>query len=116
MPLDNYFLRSVINFCTLLHIHNEHFSVYDLTVFMTFSLQKYYFDLIDWWCIVQELAYGGWVAPNIYYLGYAGVVDVNGVRIGGLSGIYKVIKKSTLYTVQCTYLSESKSQLPELKE
>lgn len=35
---------------------------------------------------LQELPYGGWVAPNIYYLGYAGVVNVNGLRIGGLSG------------------------------
>lgn len=35
---------------------------------------------------MQELPYGGWVAPNIYYMGYAGCVQVNGVRIAGLSG------------------------------
>lgn len=37
---------------------------------------------------LQELTYGGWLAPSIYYLGYAGVVTVAGVRIAGISGIY----------------------------
>ncbi|TFK37734.1 lariat debranching enzyme, C-terminal domain-containing protein [Crucibulum laeve] len=36
-----------------------------------------------------ELYHGGWVAPNIYFLGHAGCVQVNGVRIAGSSGIYK---------------------------
>ena len=36
-----------------------------------------------------ELYHGGWLAPNMYYLGAAGSVRVNGVRIAGASGIYK---------------------------
>lgn len=36
-----------------------------------------------------ELYHGGWLAPNIYYLGAAGSVIVNGLRISGASGIYK---------------------------
>ncbi|KAG5447434.1 lariat debranching enzyme [Clonorchis sinensis] len=38
---------------------------------------------------LQELPYGGWVAPNIWYMGYAGVFQFGGLRIAGLSGIYK---------------------------
>ncbi|TMW60687.1 hypothetical protein Poli38472_000729 [Pythium oligandrum] len=37
---------------------------------------------------LRELYYGGWVAPNIFYLGVAGVINVGGLRIAGLSGIY----------------------------
>ncbi|KAK6338081.1 hypothetical protein TWF696_001551 [Orbilia brochopaga] len=37
---------------------------------------------------LYELSLGGWVAPNIYYLGNTGVVNINGIRIAGVSGIY----------------------------
>ena len=36
-----------------------------------------------------ELYHGGWLATNIYYLGAAGSVIVDGLRIVGSSGIYK---------------------------
>ncbi|KAJ1532722.1 lariat debranching enzyme [Nowakowskiella sp. JEL0078] len=38
---------------------------------------------------LMELFHGGWVAPNIYYLGTAGVINFGPLRIGGVSGIYK---------------------------
>ena len=44
----------------------------------------------------QELPFGGWLCPRVYYLGHCGVVDIidepSGevvLTVGGLSGIYK---------------------------
>lgn len=36
-----------------------------------------------------ELYYGGWVAPNIYYMGAANVLRIGPLRIAGMSGIWK---------------------------
>jgi lariat debranching enzyme len=36
-----------------------------------------------------ELHYGGWVAPNIYYLGAANTIRFGPLRISGMSGIWK---------------------------
>lgn len=38
---------------------------------------------------LMELYYGGWVAPNIYYMGAANVLQLGPLRIAGLSGIWK---------------------------
>jgi lariat debranching enzyme len=35
-----------------------------------------------------ELYYGGWVAHNIYFMGYSNVINVGDLRIVGISGIY----------------------------
>ena len=37
--------------------------------------------------VLQSLYYGGFVAPNIYFLGFAGVVDFGFLRLCGVSGI-----------------------------
>lgn len=38
---------------------------------------------------LRELYYGGWVAPNIYFVGAANVLRFGPLRIAGLSGIWK---------------------------
>jgi lariat debranching enzyme len=37
--------------------------------------------------VLQSLYYGGFVAPNIYFLGFAGAVDFGFLRLCGVSGI-----------------------------
>ena len=70
------------------------------------------FNVSNWCCAVGgnheasnhlwELYYGGWVAPNIYYLGHAGVVNFGGLRIGGLSGIFMEHNYSRVSAHACT--------------
>ncbi|ORZ38547.1 lariat debranching enzyme, C-terminal domain-domain-containing protein [Catenaria anguillulae PL171] len=50
-------------------------------------------DHCDWGnhessAFMWELYHGGWLAENIYFLGWANVVKVGGVTIGGVSGIW----------------------------
>jgi len=44
-----------------------------------------------------ELPYGGWVAPKIYYLGFANVVRFGPLRIAGISGIEKGPNNGAVY-------------------
>lgn len=37
---------------------------------------------------LEQNYYGGWVTSNIYYLGRSGVINVKGIRIAGVSGIF----------------------------
>jgi hypothetical protein len=51
-----------------------------------------------------ELYYGGWAAPNIYFLGFAGCVRFHGLRIAGLSGINKQVRGVRVRAQQSTCL------------
>lgn len=52
-----------------------------ILVFLNLILHKFILNVFPRY-------YGGWAAPNIYFLGFAGVVKFGNIRIGGLSGIY----------------------------
>ena len=57
---------------------------------------------------LRELQYGGWVAPNIYFLGEFGSIWINGVRITGISGIYneRTFRNKRLHQVERLPYSE----------
>ena len=47
------------------------------------------------WGVLKKTSSGGFVCPNIYHLGRSNVIDVRGVSIGGLTGIYSPDKYKT---------------------
>ncbi|XP_037028889.1 lariat debranching enzyme-like [Bradysia coprophila] len=65
---------------------------------------------------LQELPFGGWVAPNIYYLGYAGCVNINGLRVGGISGIYKKYNYRRYHHEFPPYTEDSKRSVYHVRE
>lgn len=90
---------------TFYKYYNSEFSAPVLTLFIggnheaSNHLQEMYQSLI--FSTNLQSFHGGWVAPNIYYLGAAGVVNFGGLRIASISGIYKHYNyyKGTLFEV-----------------
>ncbi|KAJ2793177.1 hypothetical protein H4R20_006620, partial [Coemansia guatemalensis] len=60
---------------------------------------------------LRELYYGGWVAPNIYYMGNSGVIKFGGLRIGGISGIFKDFDYAKGYYERPPFRGHSRSSL-----
>lgn len=64
---------------------------------------------------LQELPFGGWVAPKIYYMGYAGIIKFCGVRIGGLSGIFKGVDYMKGHHEKAPYNENSKRSVYHIR-
>ncbi|PIA14995.1 hypothetical protein COEREDRAFT_45731 [Coemansia reversa NRRL 1564] len=60
---------------------------------------------------LRELYYGGWVAPNIYYMGNSGVIRFGGLRIGGISGIFKDFDYAKGYYERPPFRGHSRASL-----
>ncbi|KAF5356630.1 hypothetical protein D9758_008228 [Tetrapyrgos nigripes] len=63
-----------------------------------------------------ELYHGGWLAPNIYFLGHSGCIQVNGIRIAGASGIFKGYNFSRGYFEKLPYDKESIRSIYHIRE
>ncbi|AFZ79487.1 RNA lariat debranching enzyme, putative [Theileria equi strain WA] len=66
--------------------------------------------------LLRHLYYGGWVAPNIYYLGYSGIVNIAGLRIAGISGIYNQNNYTKGYYEQRPYSEDAKRSAYNVRE
>src|SRR5271169_5208902 len=66
--------------------------------------------------LIDGRFYGGWVAPNIYYLGVSGVVSFRGIMIGGLSGIYKRYHYNQGHHERLPYTEDTKRSIYHIRE
>ncbi|KAK8803447.1 hypothetical protein WA158_001141 [Blastocystis sp. Blastoise] len=60
---------------------------------------------------LQEVFAGGYVAKDIYYMGFSGVINFGGLRIGGISGIYKSFDKNKSHYEQVPFTRDSKCSI-----
>ena len=65
---------------------------------------------------LQELYYGGWVAPKIYYLGAANVIRLGNLRIAGLSGIWKGYNYNKPHFERLPYTADEIKSLYHVRE
>ena len=65
---------------------------------------------------LHELYYGGWVAPNIYYLGAANVLRFGDLRIAGLSGIWKGYNYNKPHFERLPYSADEIKSLYHVRE
>jgi lariat debranching enzyme len=63
-----------------------------------------------------ELYYGGWVAPNIYYMGAANVLRLGPLRIAGLSGIWKGYNYNKPHHERLPYNSDDVKSIYHVRE
>ncbi|KAL1311853.1 hypothetical protein AAFC00_001927 [Neodothiora populina] len=63
-----------------------------------------------------ELYYGGWVAPNIYYMGAANVLRLGPLRIAGLSGIWKGFDYKKSHFERLPYNSDDVKSIYHVRE
>lgn len=63
-----------------------------------------------------ELYYGGWVAPNIYFLGAANVLRLGPLRISGISGIWKGYDYGKSHYERLPYNDEDVQSIYHIRE
>ncbi|EKV15790.1 RNA lariat debranching enzyme, putative [Penicillium digitatum] len=65
---------------------------------------------------LSELYYGGWVAPNIYFMGAANIVRFGPLRISGMSGIWKGYDYRKAHYERLPYNRDDVSSIYHIRE